>query len=189
MRTQGKLQLVDKTGNIIAARYTTALDKLQPELWRRYPQVRDESDRDNVMEETLCRVIAFEKRNGPAYDLMGLVRHSFHWVVRSLLRRSYYRLRVESMDKARGEMGPLSQSSDLVRRVSMQECLAQLSEREREVVLLMARGFKADQIGAKLGITAANVYQVAYRARAKLLAVTRLTGAPASSVNTGSGLV
>jgi RNA polymerase sigma factor (sigma-70 family) len=170
MPSQGKLQLTDRAGNLIGPRYIDALEKLRSELWRRYPQIRDESDQDNVMEDTLRRVIDFEEEFGPAENLLGLVSHAFHWVAGSLLRQNHYRLRPASMAKWRGDLHHSSQSFDLEERLAMQECLAQLSDREREVIVFLARGFKATQVGAKLHITAANVYQIAHRARTKLLA-------------------
>jgi RNA polymerase sigma factor (sigma-70 family) len=170
MSPQGKLQLTDRAGNLIAPRYIEALEKLRSELWRRYPQIRDESDRDNVMEDTLRRVMDYEEQFGPAENLLALIRHAFHWVAGSLLRQSYYRLRPDSMPEWRGDLQPTSQSFDPEERLAIQECLAQLSDREREVILLIARGFKAAHVGARLGITTANVYQIAHRARTKLLA-------------------
>jgi RNA polymerase sigma factor (sigma-70 family) len=170
MSSQGKLQLTDRAGNLIGPRYIDALEKLRSELWRQYPQIRDESDQDNVMEDTLRRVIDFEEKFGPAENLLGLVRHAFHWVAGSLLRHNYYRLRPASMPEWRGDLHPTSQNFDLEERLAMQECLAQLSDREREIILLIARGFKATQVGVQLGITTANVYQIVHRARTKLLA-------------------
>jgi RNA polymerase sigma factor (sigma-70 family) len=170
MSSQGKLQLTDRAGNLIGPRYIDALERLRSELWRRYPQIRDESDRDNVMEDTLRRVIDYEQQFGPAENLLGLIRHAFHWVAGSLLRQSYYRLRPDTMPEWRGDLQPTSQSFDLEERLTIQECLAQLPDREREVILLIARGFKAAHVGARLGITTANVYQIVHRARAKLLA-------------------
>src|ERR1700722_4739083 len=98
MKGVSKLRFVDRSGNLLDDRYVTAMAKLRQELWMQYPEVRDESDRDGVMEETLRRVLDFERKHGIAEDLHGLIRRIFRQVVASLLRGSHYRLHQESMD-------------------------------------------------------------------------------------------
>ena len=173
-----KLQFVDRSGNLLATRYTAAMERLRGGLWRRYPQVQDQSDRDKVMEETLCRVVNFEQKNGEAEDLAGVIRRLFRSVVVSLLRKSYYRLPLQSLGDRNIEKlsagkpdipvtAPVYEGADAVLQITVKEFLERLPQREREIILLTARGFKANDVAKKIGISVANVYQIVHRVRAK----------------------
>jgi RNA polymerase sigma factor (sigma-70 family) len=56
---------------------------------------------------------------------------------------------------------------DVFRQIAVREFLERLADREREVVLLTARGFKASDVAKKIGISVANVYQIVHRIRTK----------------------
>jgi RNA polymerase sigma factor (sigma-70 family) len=170
MSSQGKPQLTDRAGNPIGPRYIDAFEKIRSKLWRRYPQIRDESDQDDVTQNTLCKVIDFETKFGTAGNLLALIEKSFRWAAGSLLRQSYYRLDPVSMPEWSGDIRSTAQTSGLEERLVVQQCLAQLSDRERKIILLLARGFKPTHVAIQLDITTANVYQIAHRARTKLLA-------------------
>jgi DNA-directed RNA polymerase specialized sigma24 family protein len=167
MRSVSKLQFVDRSGNRLDDRYVTAMAKLRQELWMQYPEVQDESDRDGAMGETLCRVLDFEHKNGIAEDLHGLIRRIFRQVVVSLLRGSHYRLDQESMDSRQLERIAGADKNDVCADIIVREFLDQLSSRERDIILLTARGFKADDIAQKVGTSLANVYQIVHRIREK----------------------
>src|ERR1700760_3642572 len=135
MSSQGKLHLTDRSGNPICRRYIDAFVKIRSKLWRRYPQIRDEADQDDVMEDTLRKVIDFEQKFGMAGNLLALIEKSFHWAAGSLLRMNHYRLDPNSMTELSDAVQPTKQIFGLEERLAVQECLALLSDREREVIL------------------------------------------------------
>ena len=181
MLSSPRLQFVDRSGNLLATRYIAAMERLRVQLWRRYPQVQDQSDRDKVMEETLCRVADFEQKNGEAEELTGVIRRLFRSVVVSLLRKSYYQLRLEAIGDRDFERlsatvkpnpdvpatAPFYESEDALRQIAIRQFLERLPEKEREIILLTARGFKANDVAKKMGVSVANVYQIGHRVRTK----------------------
>jgi RNA polymerase sigma factor (sigma-70 family) len=175
MGSAPKWRFVDRSGSPFSLRYHQAMDSLSRTLWRSYSYVRDEADRDNAMQETLCRAAIYEQKYGEVGNLSSLIRWIFPQVVSSMfVRKPYYARREESRDVGELETlrSTLWESSSLENRVYAQELLCSLGQRERHIVSLLVLGHKPDEIAAALDVSAENVYQILHRAR-KYLKQTR----------------
>jgi hypothetical protein len=74
------------------------------------------------MEETLRRVVDYERKNGEAEDLYGVIRRLFRSVVASLFRKSYYNLRLQPIGNHDREAVPSSLTATTDVSVRMTVC-------------------------------------------------------------------
>ncbi len=166
-----KLRFVDRSGSPFSPRYHKVMHNLSRILWQGYPYVRDEADRDNAMQETLCRAATHEQRYGEVDNLPSLIRRIFPRVVSSMfVRKPYYARHEENREVGDLEVLGLAlrDCSSLEDRVYVQELLYSLNQRERHIVSLLVLGHKPDEIAAVLGVSTENVYQIIHRARKEL---------------------
>ena len=163
-----KLRFVDRSGSPLAPRYHKAVQHLSRVLWRNYPFVLDEADRDNALEETLRRAAAHEERHGEVNNLLALIRRIFPQVASSMfLRKPYYARHeynrtVSDLEALNTTQRGRASSED---RVYAQELLQSLTPRERHVVRLLVQGHKAHEIAGDLGLSVESVYQILHRVR------------------------
>jgi RNA polymerase sigma factor (sigma-70 family) len=154
---------------LFSERYMSVIQEMGAQLWRRYPNVTDLADRDDVIEETLRRVAEHESRHGPVQNLRPIVRHIFSQVVAKLLRRSRYKLRLSSFEDTKQSVVELEDSAErLEQRMWVADILGASDERTRAVLTLRyLAGFETHEVATIVGISADNVRQIVHRVREK----------------------
>lgn len=163
-----KLRFVDRSGSPLSPRYHKAMQHLSRVLWRNYPFVVDEADRDNALEETLRRAATHEQRHGEVNNLPALLRHIFPQVASSMFLRKPYYARHED-NRAMDDLEALNTTqrdrTSSEDRVYALELLHSLTQRERHIIRLLAQGHKANEIAGDLGLSVDSVYQILHRVR------------------------
>jgi RNA polymerase sigma factor (sigma-70 family) len=143
---------------------------MRDQLWKRYPNVSDAADRDNVIEHTLRRVADHEARRGPAQNLRALIWRIFPQVVTSLLRKGRYRLRLDPLEDAEPKNLAIQNGSSeaIERRLIVAEILRASDDRTRKVLTLRyLAGFETDEVARMLGTSTENIRQIIHRAADK----------------------
>ena len=148
-------------------RYIAAIQQLSTQLWRRFPSITDPADRDNCIERTLQRVADYEEKHGEAPDLPGLIWYIFPQVAISLLRKSRYKLPVDSVPWATldGLSVNRNAAEEMDTRLYAAELLASLDDRVAEILhLRFFEGLSVSETAQNLGMSEANVRQICHRA-------------------------
>lgn len=157
---------LSRSGKELPPRYIAAIRQLTTQLWRRFPSITDPADRDNCIELTLQRVADHEEKHGEAPDLPGLIWYIFPQVAISLLRKSRYKLPVDSVPQPTldGLAANRDAAEQMDARLYAAELLAGLDDRAADILYLrFVEGFSVTETAKKTGVTEANVRQICHR--------------------------
>jgi len=177
-----KWRFVDRSGSPFSLRYHQAIHTVSRALWQNYSFVRDEAERNNAEEETLCRVAGYEQEHGAAENLPALIKRIFPCVASTMFVRTPHPGRyeenkewqdLEALGFALQRSSESPDSGVCARELNdrlkkLLELISKLNERERDIVLLYVRRFKGKQIARKVGTTEDNVYQIIHRFKERL---------------------
>ena len=150
--------------------YNAAMDRLAFFLWRPYPWIRDPADRDEIEEDTLYRVSAWEKAKG-TIDVPYWIRRYFPQAVSAferLPRRRAEKLVVSGLREPEDFGKGLSVICSSERAVAIANALLILKKQDPkkyQMLTLVSEGYKSPEIARMLETTEANVRQHIYAAR------------------------
>lgn len=168
------LGLVDAQGTPLSAPIQRALCDLVPRFRREFPTLHDDAVITDILEEAGCRIAEQEKRGTPIERL-----NAYAWV--ALRRTAVSRLRRSSMRLASATLGSeqseaalanvasrLGSAEQIEREIFLEEALSQLSDEERDVVVLKTLGFSSEEIAVSCKADPSRVDSLFHRAKQKI---------------------
>lgn len=195
-------KMVDGRGDPIAPRIEVALTRLLPHFQQRYPALRDDLVRAEVVDEAARRIAERERRSGPVDNIRTYAWSALRHSIATWFRRGANRVTEGALSPEHSEavLGTLEASIGTPEQIELEillgEVMQQLTPDERLVVTLKGAGYSSEEIAAQRGTSAAAVDTLFSRAKSKIRDVlgiekkrttTKLMGRPRSAGRAASG--
>ena len=195
-------RMVDSRGDPVAPRIESALTRLLPHFQQRYPALRDDLVRAEVVDEAARRIAERERRSGPVDNIRtyawSALRHSIvTWFRRGANRVTEGALSPEHSEAVLGMLeASVGTPEQIELEILLREVMQQLTPDERLVVTLKGAGHSSEEIATQRGTSAAAVDTLFSRAKSKIRDVlgverkrttTKPMGRPRSAVRAASG--
>jgi RNA polymerase sigma factor (sigma-70 family) len=174
MQHQVRIGLVDDTGQPFGADLESVLRGLAARLQREFPQLRDDSEIADVLEQAGRRIVEHERRHGAIDSL-----RAFAWVAvrneaTSRVRRGAMRIARASIDGDDAETlltsahATVGTPEQIEADILMRELLAQLTPEERLVCVWKRLGLSSKEIAEQQGTTVERVNTFFHRVKQKI---------------------
>jgi RNA polymerase sigma factor (sigma-70 family) len=174
MRGRVHLDLVDAQGHPLEGRVADVLRQCAPTLRRDFPDLGDDVDFINVLEEGYERITAREIVYGPVQRLRAYVRRTLRHIAISRMRLLPHRFVHESLSDRSGQSvleilrSPWHTPEQIELRVLMREVAAWLTPDENAVCNLRQQGYSYKEIAHMRGCTVDAVTTMHRRAILKM---------------------
>lgn len=184
-----KPRLVDGRGDPLAPHIEGALTRLLPQFQQRYPALRDDLVRAEVLDEAARRIAERERRSGPVNKIYAYAWTALRHATVTWFRQGANKVAERSLSPEHSEavLGTLEASmgtpEQIEQEILLREVMAQLTPEERFVVTWKGAGYSSEEIARQRGTSAAAVDTLFSRAKAKIRAALgverkRTTGKP-----------
>ncbi len=195
-------KLVDGHGDPVAPRIEIALTRLLPHFQQRYPALRDDLVRAEVVDEAARRIAERERRSGPVNNIHTYAWSALRHSIATWFRRGANRVTEGALSPEHSEavLGTLEASvgtpEQIEQEILLSEVMEQLTPDERFVVTWKAAGYSSEEIAKHRGTSAAAVDTLFSRAKDKIRAAlgvdkkrrfTKPMGRPRSVTRAASG--
>ncbi len=173
-------KLVDGRGDPVAPHIEVALTRLLPQFQQRYPALRDELVRAEVLEEAARRIAERERRSGPVNKIYAYAWTALRNATATWFRHSANKVaeRALSPEHSEAVLGTLETSIGTPKQIEQEillgEVMEQLTPEERFVVTWKGAGYSSEEIAAQRGTSAAAVDTLFSRAKDKIRAALRV---------------
>jgi RNA polymerase sigma factor (sigma-70 family) len=174
MQHQVRLGLVDDTGQPFGPHIDDVLRSLSGRLQREFPQLRDESDVAEVMEQAGRRILDHERRHGAIGSLRAFAWVAMRNEATSRVRRGAMRIARASIAGEEAENlltvahASVGTPEQIEADILMAELLAQLTAEERLVCAWKRLGFSSKEIAEQQGTTVERVNTFFHRVKQKI---------------------
>jgi RNA polymerase sigma-70 factor (ECF subfamily) len=153
----------------VKADWSAIYEATYPDLVRfLYRLVWDEDRAHDLAQEAFVRALRHEPDQPRAW-LFSVARNLARDEARTVIRRRRHLQLVRSEEMERAVEGPESDMELARRRGAVRDALSQLSERDREALLLWDAGLSYDEISAQTGLSRGAVGTTLSRARRRLV--------------------
>ncbi len=165
----GPFALVDQEGHPLDPRIARVVQRLAPRLRRTFPELRDDVELAEVVEETARRVARRDER-GEIARIEAYAWATLRTVTISRLRTSDARVRAsERPVEGTGSLAlRAAQERTPDQAILLRELLEYLHGEDRMVSALKLAGLSSDEIGRCVGLSPAAVDTIYCRAKDKL---------------------
>lgn len=195
-------KLTDGRGHPVAPHIEVALTRLLPQFQRRYPALRDDLVRAEVLDAAARRIAERERRSGPVNKIYAYAWTALRNATATWFRQSANKVAERSLSPEHSEavLGTLETSrgtpEQIEQEILLGEVMAQLTPDERFVVTWKGAGYSSDDIAKQRGTSSAAVDTLFSRAKDKIRAAlgidkmrktTKPMGRPRSVTRAGSG--
>jgi RNA polymerase sigma factor (sigma-70 family) len=159
MRGARHFDLVDAQGHPLQGRVADVLRQCAPTLRREFPDLGDDVDFIDVLEEGYKRITAREIIHGPVQRLRAYVRRTLRHIAISRMRLLPHRFLHESLSQRAGQsvleilQSPWHTPEQIELRVLMREVAAWLTPDENTVCNLRKQGYSYKEIAEMRGCT------------------------------------